>query len=88
MQTLKLRSQIGEDGKIQLQLPQELANQEVEIILVYQTVKSTDTETREINPEENDPLIGLFSGSSQLATQSEAILSQEIKSKSGLTWKK
>ncbi len=35
---------------------------------------------------ESDPLIGLFSGSPELATQSEAILQQQI-TQSGWTWK-
>jgi predicted transcriptional regulator len=35
---------------------------------------------------EADPLIGLFAGSPELATQSEAILQQEI-TQSGWTWK-
>jgi hypothetical protein len=37
--------------------------------------------------EDADPLIGLFSGSSDLATQSEDILQQEIAAQSGWTWK-
>lgn len=41
------------------------------------------SETNEI-----DPLIGLFSGEAELATQSEDILQQEITLKSGWTWKK
>lgn len=35
---------------------------------------------------ESDPLIGLFSGSPELATQSKVILQQEI-NQSGWTWK-
>ena len=35
----------------------------------------------------DDPLIGLFSGSPELATQSEEILHQELNSTSGFTWK-
>ncbi|MEM8808908.1 MAG: hypothetical protein AAGF01_23060 [Cyanobacteria bacterium P01_G01_bin.38] len=34
-----------------------------------------------------DPLIGLFEGSPDLATQSEDILAQEVNSASGFTWK-
>ena len=37
--------------------------------------------------EDNDPLIGLFSGSPDLATRSEDILQQSIDSTSGWTWK-
>lgn len=35
----------------------------------------------------DDPLIGLFAGSPDLATQSENILQQEIIQNSGWTWK-
>lgn len=35
----------------------------------------------------NDPLVGLFAGSPDLATQSENILQQEITQRSGWTWK-
>jgi len=42
---------------------------------------STDSEAIE------DPLIGLFSGSPDLAERSEAILSQEVKPAAGFTWK-
>lgn len=37
--------------------------------------------------ELEDPLIGLFSGSPDLATQSEEILQRELNSNSGFTWK-
>lgn len=36
---------------------------------------------------QSDPLIGLFSSSADLATQSEDILQQEITQNSGWTWK-
>jgi hypothetical protein len=37
--------------------------------------------------QQSDPLIGLFSGSPDLASQSEEILQQEITTDSGWTWK-
>jgi len=84
MQTIKVRSRIGADGKLQLQLPGQLANHEVEIVLVYQTVESPQGQ----EPSSvADPLIGLFSGSPNLATQSEEILQAGIDSKSGWTGK-
>lgn len=46
---------------------------------------ATATATVQINTDE--PLIGLFAGSPDLATQSENILQQEITQKSGWTWK-
>lgn len=83
MQTIKVRSRVGADGKLQLQLPDQLANQEVEVVLVYQTVESATNQESSVN----DPLIGLFSGSPNLATQSEENLQEEINRTSGWTWK-
>jgi hypothetical protein len=48
-------------------------------------VPSTSENDQDKN--ESDPLIGLFRGSPDLATQSEKILQQEIKENSGWTWK-
>ncbi|MEL6779509.1 MAG: hypothetical protein AAFO06_19875 [Cyanobacteria bacterium J06597_16] len=36
---------------------------------------------------EEDPLIGLFEGSPDLATRSKETLAQEVQSASGFTWK-
>ena len=38
-------------------------------------------------PLEEDPLVGLFSGSPNLATDAKKILSQEVTATSGFTWK-
>jgi len=35
----------------------------------------------------SDPLVGMFAGSPDLATKSETILQEEIREKSGWTWK-
>jgi hypothetical protein len=86
MQTLKLRAHVNPDGSIQLQMPNQLANQDIELILIYQPVESPDS-TPETLPPEEDPLIGLFSGSPELATQAETILEQNITPNSGFTWK-
>lgn len=48
----------------------------------------TASEPTQTPPDTEDPLIGLFSGSVDLATRSEEILEQEIDSDSGFTWKK
>ena len=37
--------------------------------------------------EERDPLVGLFSSSEKLASNSEAMLQREIREQSGWTWK-
>lgn len=84
MQTIKVRSRVSADGKLQLQLPDQLANQEIEIVLVYQTVESTQEQPPSIA---DDPLIGLFSGSPDLATQSEEMLQDQMNETSGWTWK-
>lgn len=85
MQTIKLRSRVDAKGTVQLQLPEQLANQEVDLVLVYQPADVPEAESP--SPALEDPLVGLFAGSPNLASQSEAILEQDISSTSGLTWK-
>ena len=85
MQTIRLRSHVNVDGSLQLQLKDLPADQDIEIVLVYQPIaKNTDQPTIS---EKEDTIIGLFSGSTNLAEQSEEILQQEIKDNSGWTWK-
>ena len=55
-----------------------------EAIVTYLTTQ--DLQRSESPATESDPLIGLFAGSPDLATQSEEILQQEI-TPSGWTWK-
>ncbi len=46
------------------------------------------SEADPVQPDiEKDPLIGLFAGSSDLATRSKEILEQEINSTAGFSWK-
>lgn len=85
MQMIRLRSRVEANGNLQLQLGGLLANQELEIILVYQPVESS--ESAEISSGETDPLIGLFAGSPDLAINAEEILQQDINHDSGWTWK-
>ena len=83
MQTIRLRSHVNVDGSLQLQLKNLPADQDIEIVLVYQAVgKNTDQSPI----SEEDTIIGLFSGSPNLAEQSEEILQQEIQQNSGWTW--
>lgn len=86
MQTIRLRAHVNPDGSVQLQMPEQLANQDIELILVYQSVSLPDEPT-EPSPPEEDPLIGLFSGSPDLSTQAKTILEQDIIPESGFTWK-
>jgi hypothetical protein len=81
MNTLKLRSRTAPDGTITLQLPPEAANQDLELILIYQPTDAPSPQP------EIDPLIGLFSGSPTLATDADQILEQTITPQSGWTWK-
>lgn len=46
-----------------------------------------DAESASPSDASADPLMGLFSGSPNLATESEKILEQEISAHSGWTWK-
>jgi len=52
-------------------------------------VEEQATNQQQSNEQEvaDDPLIGLFTGSPDLASKSEEILLQEITNKSGWTWK-
>ena len=77
MQTIRLRSHVGLDGSLKLQLKDLPADQDIEIVLVYQPIE-TNTDQPTIS-EEEDTIIELFSGSPNLAEQSEEILQQEIK---------
>jgi hypothetical protein len=85
MDTIRLKTKVKPDGSLQLQLQDLPPNQDIEILLVYQSIEKA-------NPPEpteaQDPLIGLFSGNSDLGEQSEEILQQDIHNKSGWTWKK
>ena len=62
----------------QLQLLEYLA------VLIRQQVVAQKTGSPQTSA---DPLVGLFCGSPDLATESEEILQQEITEKSGWTWK-
>ena len=59
------------------QAPEAIITEAVKQYLATATVKRTT----------DDPLVGLFASSPDLATQSENILQQEINHKSGWTWK-
>lgn len=65
----------------QIQLASELMQTAAQQLHFSSNTASTDLE------EVEDPLIGLFDGSPDLATHSEEILAQEVKSVSGFTWK-
>jgi hypothetical protein len=41
METIKLRTQVDDDGKLHLDLPKHLANQQVEVVIVLQRIEET-----------------------------------------------
>ncbi|MGK7894567.1 MAG: hypothetical protein AB4372_13315 [Xenococcus sp. (in: cyanobacteria)] len=55
MQSLNLRSKVDANGKLSLQLPKELANQELDLIIVYQKIMQT-------KPEELHDVVDNFYG--------------------------
>lgn len=57
MQTIKVRSRVAPDGSLSLKLPETLANQELEVIVVYQSVNSPENST---TPEELGWTPGFF----------------------------
>lgn len=61
--------------------------QTAEAIITEAVLSYLQTEVPDENEVNDDPLIGLFSGSPDLATQSEDILQQSITATSGWTWK-
>lgn len=49
MQSIKLKSRVSSDGILQLQVPLELANKELELVIVYQPLEPV---TKPKTPEE------------------------------------
>ena len=44
MQSMSLKAKVDANGKLSLQLPKELANQELDLIVIYQAVQSKSME--------------------------------------------
>ena len=61
--------------------------QTTESIITEAVLSYLQTQVPDENDVNDDPLIGLFSGSPDLATQSENTLQQSITATSGWTWK-
>jgi hypothetical protein len=61
--------------------------QTTESIITEAVLSYLQTQVLDEKDVNDDPLIGLFSGSPDLATQSEDILQQSIAPTSGWTWK-
>lgn len=41
---MSLKAKVDADGKLSLQLPQEFANRELDLVVVYQLIQQTKTE--------------------------------------------
>jgi len=79
--TLHTSTRVLPGNKIEIQTPELAVGEIVEVFIVSSIPENYQ------DKNESDPLIGLFRGSPDLATQSEEILQQEIKENSGWTWK-
>lgn len=45
MESVKLKTHVGKDGLLQIQLPVEIADQDVEVLVIYQPVATTQKRT-------------------------------------------
>ncbi|MBD2363861.1 hypothetical protein H6G36_22190 [Anabaena minutissima FACHB-250] len=52
MESIKIRTHIGNDGILQIQLPPESANQELDVVIVFQPVIPEPSETKAKTPQE------------------------------------
>jgi hypothetical protein len=85
MEPIRLQAQVNIDGSLTLQLNDLPPSQNIEIFLIYQPIMEQDKIFQ--SQQDEDPLIGFFSSSPNLAEESEQILEAEIAQKSGWTWK-
>lgn len=53
MESIKLKSKIGDDGILQIQVPDNLKNQNLEILVVFQPIASPDNQPK--HTTENTP---------------------------------
>jgi hypothetical protein len=71
-----------------LDMPPAIANSPLShLVNLPQEVKNDMVRSEKVVSIQEDPLIGLFSGSSNLAEMSEEILGQEIHDNTGWSWK-
>jgi hypothetical protein len=52
MESIKIRTHIGDDGILQVQLPPEIANQELDVVIVFQPVIKESSQSATKTPEE------------------------------------
>ena len=85
MEQIRLQAQVNIDGSLTLQINDLPPSQNIEIFLIYQSIMKQDKIAQ--SQQDEDPLIGFFSSSPNLAEESEQILEAEIAQKSGWTRK-
>ncbi|MCC5605867.1 hypothetical protein LC612_03430 [Nostoc sp. CHAB 5834] len=51
MESIKIRTYIGDDGILQIQLPPEIINQELDVVIVFQPVIQKSTQSPTKTPE-------------------------------------
>ncbi len=52
MESIKIRTYIGDDGILQIQLPPEITNQELDVVIVFHPVIQKSTQSPNKTPEE------------------------------------
>jgi hypothetical protein len=71
MQSFQLASHVNEQGILQIQLPPNLANQDIDIVLMIQPIVSKQTSS---NPALLKELVGAFEGDSNLSENYKELL--------------
>ncbi|BAY74318.1 hypothetical protein NIES25_07310 [Nostoc linckia NIES-25] len=52
MESIRIRTFIGDDGILQVQLPPEIANQELDVVIVFQAVTKESSQSSIQTPQE------------------------------------
>jgi hypothetical protein len=52
MESIKIRTYIGDDGILQIQLPPEIVNQELDVVIVFQPVIQESSPSSNKTPQE------------------------------------
>lgn len=52
MESMKIKAQIGNDRIVKIELPPEFANEELEMVIVFQRIAKTSLKSENKSPEE------------------------------------
>lgn len=52
MESIRIRTYIGDDGMLKIQLPSEIANQELDVVIVFQPVTQESSQSATQTPQE------------------------------------